>query len=36
VDSHEQISHAVKVALATEGVNKVVSSLQVSAKEGEK
>jgi len=30
VDSHEQIAKAVKLALDTEGVHKVVSTLQIS------
>jgi osmotically-inducible protein OsmY len=29
VDSHEQVASAVKVALGTEGVHKVISTLQV-------
>ena len=36
VDSAEQISKAVKVALATDGVHKVVSSLQVATKAQQK
>ena len=32
VDSHEQIAQAVRVTLATEGVNKVISTLQVAPK----
>ncbi|HXJ55787.1 MAG TPA: BON domain-containing protein [Verrucomicrobiae bacterium] len=32
VDSAEQVSQAVKIALATEGVHKVISTLQVPAK----
>lgn len=32
VDSHEQISRAVKVSLETEGVQKVISTLQVEGK----
>lgn len=31
VDSHEQIARAVKIALDTDGVRKVISTLQVSA-----
>src|SRR6266542_3992536 len=31
VDSHEQIAKAVKLAMATEGVHKVISTLQVNA-----
>jgi hypothetical protein len=30
VDSHDQIARALEIALATEGVRKVVSSLQVA------
>ena len=31
VDSHEQVARAVKLALETDGVHKVVSTLQVNA-----